>query len=84
MHEGTVIKDILNLVEKLKLDNANKVVKAITVELSEFGGIGEEHFRFHFEREVKDSNFKDVELFIKKIPFGQDIRLVSVTFGGNK
>ncbi len=80
MHETTLIKNMLSVVSKVAQEQGNKQVKKITVELSEFGMMDEEHFRYHFDEEIKTTQWKDIALEIKKVPNGIDARLVSVTF----
>lgn len=79
MHESSLIKDMLGVVKKVQEDQGCKPVLRITVELSEFGGMDEAHFRFHFDAETKGTAWQDIDLEIKKVPYGEEAKLVSVT-----
>jgi Zn finger protein HypA/HybF involved in hydrogenase expression len=81
MHESSLIKDMLATVSQVQKEQQEKRVKKIAVELSEFGALNEEHFRFHFDEETKGTAWQGVGLEIRKVPFGIDAKLVSVTFG---
>ena len=84
MHETTLIKNMLSVVAKVRQEQGNKRVKRITVEIPEFGMMSEEHFRSHFEEEVKGTEWKNISLEVKKVSFGVDAKLVSVTFSSTE
>ncbi len=70
MHEGNLIKDLLNEVEKqLSIDDISRVSK-IVVAISLFGGIKKDHFKEHFYQFIKDTPWKDVSLEIKETEIG--------------
>ena len=79
MHESSMIKNILEEAQRAASANGSTAVTKLTVELSEFGGFDEHHFRYHFDAETKGTPWQDVALEIKKIPYGQEARLVSIT-----
>ena len=81
MHETSLIKDMLLVAAQVRKENGGKPVKRLTVELSEFGGMDEGHFRFHYAEEIKGTDWQGVSLEIKKVAFGEEAKLVSVTFG---
>jgi Zn finger protein HypA/HybF involved in hydrogenase expression len=83
MHETSLIKDMLAVAEKVRQENGSKAVTEMVVEISEFAGMDEEHFRFHFEQETKKTPWQDVKLEIQKRPYGLEARLVSVILSGN-
>ncbi len=80
MHELSLIKNMLQIVDDVARDNGSKPVEQITVELSEFGSMDEGHFRFHFEEATKGTVWQNVKLDIKNVPFGEEAKLVSVRF----
>ncbi|HQP92253.1 MAG TPA: hydrogenase/urease maturation nickel metallochaperone HypA [Candidatus Omnitrophota bacterium] len=79
MHETTLIANMLSVVARVR-DEQKKKVKRITVEIPEFGMMSQEHFRYHFEEEIKGTEWEGLLLEIKKVPSGVDARLVGVTF----
>lgn len=83
MHEASLIKNILEEAERACRDNGSLPIEKITVEISEFGGLDEEHFRFHFNEEAKSALWHNVALEIKKTPLGHEARLVSITLKEN-
>lgn len=80
MHESFLIQNMFKIVEDVARDNGSKPVEAITVELSEFGSMDEDHFRFHFDEVIKGTVWQKVKLDIQKVPFGEEAKLVSVRF----
>lgn len=81
MHESSLIKDMLNAADQVCREQGKKVVRKLTVELPEFGSLSEEHFRFHFDEEIKGTPWQNTALEIKRVRFGADAKLVSVTLG---
>lgn len=81
MHESSLIKNMLKVAEQVRSEQGKKHVRKLTVELSEFGALSEEHFRFHFNEETKGTPWQATALEIKKVRFGIDAKLVSVTLG---
>ncbi|HAJ56457.1 MAG TPA: hypothetical protein DCL35_01660 [Candidatus Omnitrophica bacterium] len=84
MHETSLIKDMLATVRQMREEKKDSPVKKVTVELSEFGSMDEEHFRFHFDEETRGTELQGLGLEIKKVPIGADAKLVSITFGGQE
>ena len=80
MHETSLIKNMLKVVEEVQRQHDSKDIERLTVEISEFAGMTEEHFRQHFVEETKNTPWQDVELEINKRPYGEEARLVSVRF----
>ncbi len=80
MHEYSLIKNMLDVVEQVKKDNSDKEAVGITVELPEFGALNEEHFRFHFNEAVKNTPWKGLQLEIVRVSFGVGARLTHVSF----
>ncbi|GEM_PF-3298601 len=80
MHEHSLIKNMLDVVEQVKKDHGNRDVTGITVELPEFGALNEEHFRFHFNEAVKDTLWEGLQLEIVRVSFGVDAKLTHVSF----
>jgi Zn finger protein HypA/HybF involved in hydrogenase expression len=83
MHESSLIKNMLKVIDQVRRDNDVRPVEKITIELSRFGTIDEEHFQFHFNEEVKGTDLENVRINFKKVPFGVEARLVSVTLRNN-
>ncbi len=81
MHETSLIKDMLATIAQVRKEHEGAPVKKINVELSDFSGMDEEHFRFHFDEETHGTELEGIGLEIIKVPFGADAKLVSVTFG---
>ena len=80
MHEHSLIKNMLDVVEQVKKDNGNKEVTGITVELPEFGALNEEHFRFHFNEAVKNTPWEGLQLELVRVKtFGVDAKLTHVS-----
>ena len=79
MHETTLIKRMLDVVERVQKEQPQGVIKGITVELPEFSSMDEEHFRFHFQEAVKDSTWAHLELEIVRVDVGIDPKLTHVT-----
>ena len=80
MHETGIIKDMLEAINKLRRSHEGRPVRAITVELSKFGGFEEEHFREHFSQATQGTDLAGVDIKIKKVPLGPQARLTRVTF----
>lgn len=80
MHEASLIKNMLKVIDQVRRDNDARPVSKITIELSRFGTMDEEHFQFHFNEEVRGTDLERVRIDFKKIPFGVEARLVSVQF----
>lgn len=80
MHEYSLIKNMLDVVERVKKDQGNREVTGITVELPEFGALNEEHFRFHFNEAVKNTPWEGLQLEIVRVSFGIDAKLTHVSF----
>jgi Zn finger protein HypA/HybF involved in hydrogenase expression len=81
MHESSLIQNMLKVVKQVQEEQGSKPVRGITVELPEFGGMDEAHFRFHFDAAIQGTAWQDMGLEIKKVPYGIDAKLVSVTLG---
>lgn len=82
MHEYTLIKDMLTVIEAVRREHESRPVKKITVELAEFGTMDEEHFIFHFHELCRGTDLENLKIDFKKVPTGVDARLVDVTLGG--
>jgi hydrogenase nickel incorporation protein HypA/HybF len=80
MHETTLIKDMLEVVARVQLENDHQPVVSLKVEISEFGGWEPEHFREHFKEAVAGSIWQGVRLDIVRVPIGPEARLAQVTF----
>lgn len=80
MHESGLIKNMLKIVEQVQREHQMRPVEGLTVEIAEFGGLTEEHFRFHFEEETRGTVWEGLILQIKKVPVGEEAKLVSVRF----
>jgi len=80
MHEHSLIKNMLDVVEQVKKDHGNRAVTGITVELPEFGALNEEHFRFHFNEAIKGTDWEGLQLEMVRVPFGVDAKLTHVSF----
>lgn len=74
---------MLKVIDQVRRDNDAKPVAKITIEISRFGTMDEEHFQFHFAEEVKGTDLEKIRIDFKKVPFGADARLVSVTLRNN-
>ncbi|MFH0940982.1 MAG: hydrogenase/urease maturation nickel metallochaperone HypA [Candidatus Omnitrophota bacterium] len=80
MHEHSLIKNMLDVVERVKKDQGSREVAGVTVELPEFGALNEEHFRFHFNEAIKNTPWEDLQLEIVRVSFGVDAKLTHVSF----
>ncbi len=80
MHESSLITNMFKVVEQVAQDQGSKEVVGITVELPEFGGLDEEHFRFHFAEATKGTRWERLSLEIVRVPIGVDAKLTHVTF----
>lgn len=72
---------MIGVIEQVRRENGARPVARIAIELSRFGTMDEEHFRFHFKEEVKGTPLEKAKIDFKKVPFGIDARLVNVTLG---
>ena len=71
---------MLKAVEDVQRTHKMRPVRKITIELSEFSSVNEEHFKFHFLEATKGTDFEKIELEFLKVPFGPEAQLVQVTF----
>jgi Zn finger protein HypA/HybF involved in hydrogenase expression len=85
MHETSLIKNMLAVVKKAKEERPGYAVIGITVELPAFGSMDEEHFKFHFNEEVKGTQWENLKLELIKVDsFELDPKLTHVTFREGK
>ncbi len=78
MHESSFFKGMLDAVARTEQEHGNGTAVRIIVELSEFGGWDEEHFREHFRQATAGGRWDRLGLEIRKVPLGPEARLVSV------
>jgi hypothetical protein len=58
----------------------SKRIKKIYISLSEFGGISEEHFRQHYKKESAGTRWGDLDIEIKKLPYGPELEITRLDF----
>ncbi|MDD5019800.1 MAG: hydrogenase/urease maturation nickel metallochaperone HypA [Candidatus Omnitrophica bacterium] len=80
MHETKAIKEMLGVIRQVQGEHAGRTLASVCVELSEFGGWDEEHFREHFQEAVRGTPWQAARLDIKKVMMGPEAKLVRVTF----
>ena len=79
MHETGVVKGILRYLENEE-KNSSKRVRRLCINLSEFGGFTEEHFREHYRRASAGTRWGSVELEIAKVPQGPELEITRIDF----
>ena len=83
MHEQSLMNDLLKKISQIaKAEEANKVLK-VKVELGALAHISPDHFREHFEHDLKGTIAEGAELEIIQNndihhPRAQDITLLSI------
>jgi Zn finger protein HypA/HybF involved in hydrogenase expression len=79
MHETHLIKNIFQYLDKEE-KLSSKRIRKIYISLSEFGGIGEEHFKEQYKKESLGTRWEPLELEIKKIPYGPELEVTRLDF----
>jgi len=79
MHETHLIGNILQYLEKEEKLSSGRI-KKISISLSEFGGISEEHFKEHYRKESLGTKWESLELEIKTIPYGPELEITKLDF----
>ena len=80
MHESGVLKSLIEALDETSRAYGGRKINAINVEISEFSGFDDEHFREHFEQDTQGTSWQSVRLIIQRVPYGEPVKLVSVTF----
>jgi len=80
MHETGIIDQMLQIAAQVQREHAGRPVSKFTVELSDFGGWDEAHFREHFEEAVRGSAWAAAALEVRRVKTGPEARLASVSF----
>ena len=52
----------------------------MSISLSGFGGISEEHFKKHYKKASLGTKWESLELEIKKIPYGPELEITKLDF----
>ena len=83
MHESSLMKDLLEKIEKIASDSGSSKVVAVKVKLGAMSDITPEHFGEHFEEAVLGTVAEGARLDIEQMtdissPTAQDILLDSV------
>ena len=68
MHEFSIIKNILELVEEAALKNNLKSVSRVVLKVGELRQIDSDYLKFAFESSTKNSIAEDAELIVEKVP----------------
>jgi len=71
---------MLQVAAQVQREHDGRAVSKFTVELSEFGGWDEAHFREHFEEAIRGSAWAAAALEIRRVETGPEARLASVSF----
>ena len=79
MHETHILKSIFRyLAEKEK--SSSRKIKKIYISLSEFGGIGKEHFLEHYKEEAQGTKWEGLEVDLKKAAAGPELEITKIDF----
>jgi Zn finger protein HypA/HybF involved in hydrogenase expression len=79
MHETLLIKNIFHYLDKEE-KLSSKRIRKISISLSEFGGISEEHFKEHYRKESHGTKWEALKLEIKRIPYGPELEITKLDF----
>ena len=79
MHETHIVENIFKYLEEEENASGRKI-KRIHIALSEFGGIGKEHFLEHYQDASRGSRWENLEIEIKSIPYGAELEITRIDF----
>ena len=79
MHETHLIKNLFRYLDKEEKLSFKRIRK-ISISLSDFGGISEEHFKEHYREESLGTKWEALELEIKRIPYGPELEIIKLDF----
>jgi len=79
MHETHLIENIFQYLDKEE-KLSSKRIRKISISLSEFGGISEEHFKEHYRKESQGTKWEALELEIKRISYGPELEITKLDF----
>lgn len=68
MHEGTLIRDLVGKIEELAKANKAKGVSCVRVKLGALSHCSPDHFREHFEEEIKGTLVENATLEVECLP----------------
>ena len=79
MHETHILKNIFRyLAEKEK--SSSRKIRKIYISLSEFGGIGKEHFLEHYKEETAGTKWEGLEVDLKMAAGGPELEITKIDF----
>lgn len=79
MHETHLIENILKYLNREEKQSSQRV-KKIYISLSEFAGINETHFKEQYKKESAGTKWENLEIEIKKIPYGKELEITKLDF----
>jgi Zn finger protein HypA/HybF involved in hydrogenase expression len=80
MHETGVIDRMFQVAAQVQSEHGGRPIAKFTVELSDFGGWDEEHFRQHFQEALRGSAWAGACLEVRRVKTGPEARLAGVSF----
>ncbi|RJP29624.1 MAG: hypothetical protein C4533_01130 [Candidatus Omnitrophota bacterium] len=79
MHESHLLKNIFQFLEKEE-DTSHKKIKKIYLSISQFSGLSREHFMEHYRIASSGTKWEDLEIDIKRVPFGPELEINRLDF----
>ncbi|MBI1860297.1 MAG: hydrogenase maturation nickel metallochaperone HypA [Deltaproteobacteria bacterium] len=85
MHEASLMKNLMEQIEKLALENKAERVTGVKVQLGALSHFTPEHFREHFEVASRGTKAAEAKLDVKLLddiqaPDAQNVMLESIEF----